>query len=385
MVSWKKTTIGECANIVSGGTPSTVVSEFWGGDILWCTPTDITKAKNKFLSRTERTITERGLHKSAAVLLPIGTILLCSRATIGEACITTKPISTNQGFKNLVCYNHVSNEFLYYLIQTKIGAMFELAIGSTFLEISKSALASIEIRLPDLNKQRKIATILSSTDELIDMLEKLIKKKSSIKEGTVRDLLMCKYRAPGFTEKWKIKKLGELCNPQKGETITSIEIKEGNTPVVAGGRDIAYYHNKANRKPKIITISASGANAGYVNFWTCEIFASDCTTIEDSDEYDVKFVYYTLLNSQKKVYALQTGGAQPHVQPPQLKELEFGFPESITEQTTIAEIISDMDAEIDALTAKLNKLRNIKEGMMSELLTGRIRLNGDGAEDDKDQ
>ena len=100
---WEKRTVGECTEIISGGTPSTTVPAYWDGGILWCTPTDITKAKRKYLSVTERTISDKGLKDSSAVLLPAGTILLCSRATIGEMCIAAKPISTNQGFKNLIC------------------------------------------------------------------------------------------------------------------------------------------------------------------------------------------------------------------------------------------------------------------------------------------
>jgi type I restriction enzyme S subunit len=252
--------------------------------------------------------------------------------------------------------------------------MLELAIGSTFLEISKSALESIKIQLPNPAEQQAITTTLSDTDEFIALLEKLIVKKRAIKRGAMQELLFSVCRLPEFKGKWEVKKIGKLCNVQKGETITGTERKEGRVPVVAGGIGIAYYHNRANRNANTISISASGANAGFVNFWNCEIFASDCTTIEESDRYDVRFVYQTLLNSQNKIYALQTGGAQPHVQPPQLRELEFSFPTSIAEQVAIAEMLSDMDAEIDALTAKLNKLRNIKRGMMSELLTGRIRL-----------
>jgi type I restriction enzyme S subunit len=374
MVMWEKKTIGECAEIISGGTPSTAVPMYWDGGIPWCTPTDITKAKSKYLSATERTISDKGLKDSAAVLLPVGTILLCSRATIGEICIATKPISTNQGFKNLICVSDVDNNFMYYLLQTKVGVMLELAIGSTFLEISKKALASIEIQLPHLPEQRRIAEVLSDTDALLAALEKLITKKHGIKQGVMQELLTGKRRLPEFEGKWETTTLGEFCpNLRKGQIITGSARVEGNIPVVAGGKTVAYYHNAYNRDENTITISASGASAGFVAFWEHRIFASDCSTIESCDNYDVRFVYYYLLSRQADIYAMQTGGAQPHVQPTDLAPMMIKVPEK-AEQTAIAEILSDMDAEIDTLTAKLNKLRNIKQGMMSELLTGRIRL-----------
>jgi len=191
---WVEMTIGECAEIVSGGTPSTAVPHYWDGDVLWCTPTDITKTKSKYLSNTERTITVKGLQESAAVLLPVGTILLCSRATIGEMCIAANPISTNQGFKNLVCKDHINNEFLYYLLQTKVSTMLELAIGSTFLEISKKALASIEIQLPNLPEQSAIAEILSDMDAEIAALMAKLNKVRNIKQGMMQELLTGRIR-----------------------------------------------------------------------------------------------------------------------------------------------------------------------------------------------
>src|SRR5690606_16427548 len=108
--------IKELANIIGGGTPTTTVSEYWNGSIIWVSPTDITGQKNKYLTSSERKITEKGLANSAAVLLPKGTLLLCTRATIGELAITAQPTATNQGFKNLVCFEGTDNEWLYYAV-----------------------------------------------------------------------------------------------------------------------------------------------------------------------------------------------------------------------------------------------------------------------------
>lgn len=191
---WKEKPIGECANISSGGTPSTAIASFWNGGIFWCTPTDITKSKNKYLSTTEKTISEEGLKRTSTILLPIGTILLCSRATIGEMSIVAKPMSTNQGFKNLVCCKWIDNEFLYYLLQTKVSSMLELAIGSTFLEISKKALESIRLQIPSLSEQSAIAAVLSDMDSEIDGLLAKLNKAKQIKQGMMNELLTGRIR-----------------------------------------------------------------------------------------------------------------------------------------------------------------------------------------------
>ena len=174
---WKNVAISSIAEILSGGTPSTANIEYWNGSIKWCTPSDITKQKSKYLYGTEKTISEKGLKESSATLLPEKTILLCSRATIGEMSIATSPITTNQGFKNLVCKDCVHNEFLYYALFPLRPKMIELAIGTTFLEISKTALGSIRIDIPEsYEEQFAIAEALSDIDNLISSLQKLIEK-----------------------------------------------------------------------------------------------------------------------------------------------------------------------------------------------------------------
>ena len=191
---WEVTTLGETADIKNGGTPDTRVAAYWNGSIPWCTPTDITKTTGKYLTTTERSITIAGMDSCAASLLPAGALLLCSRATIGEIRIASFPVCTNQGFKSLVCKEGISNQFLYYLIGTLTSKIAELAIGSTFLEIGKHALASIVVRLPKYEEQCAIATVLSDMDAEIDALERRRDKARALKEGMMQQLLTGRMR-----------------------------------------------------------------------------------------------------------------------------------------------------------------------------------------------
>ena len=186
---WGKTEIGEIARIVSGGTPDTQNASYWNGGVPWCVPTDITNNSGKYLQGTARTITELGLSNSGASLLPAGALLLCSRATVGEVSIALTPICTNQGFKSLVCHDGTLNEFVYYLILTLRRRLIERSSGSTFLEISKNAIGSIEVRLPALEEQREIASVLSDMDLEIKALEERRDKVRALKEGMMQQLL----------------------------------------------------------------------------------------------------------------------------------------------------------------------------------------------------
>ena len=138
--------------------------------IPWCTPTDITRTSGKYLIKTSRSITADGLASCSASLLPAGALLLCSRATIGEVRIAASSVCTNQGFKSLVCKDGVHNEFLYYLLLTLKSRIVERATGSTFLEIGRRDLASIEIEVPAYDEQRVIAEVLSDMDAEISAL-----------------------------------------------------------------------------------------------------------------------------------------------------------------------------------------------------------------------
>ncbi len=177
----------------------------------------------------------------------------------------------------------------------------------------------------------------------------------------------------GFGGEWDVKTLGEICEIKKGQLITDRSRIEGNIPVIAGGKVPAYFHNKANRNGKTITISASGASAGYVAYHTYPIFASDCSSIEESKKYTIEFIYFLLQSKQEKIYKMQTGGAQPHIHPSDLTPINVSMPKK-KEQVAIATILSDMDAEIESLEKKRDKYIMLKQGMMQQLLTGKIRL-----------
>lgn len=176
-------------------------------------------------------------------------------------------------------------------------------------------------------------------------------------------------------EDWEALPLGNLVEIKKGSLITSSTLSKGDIPVIAGGKQPAYYHNMANRFGSCVTISASGANAGFVNFFSEPIFASDCSTIEENKNISLRFIYYQLKLIQNRIYYLQTGGAQPHIHPSDIKPLIFPFPKK-QEQIAIAIALSETDELIQQLDKLMTKKKDIKKGAMQELLTGKKRLPG---------
>lgn len=194
--TWADCSLLELADIRSGGTPSTRRPEFWDGDIPWCTPTDITSlAGAKYIAVTERSISEKGQKASAAETLPVGTVVMTSRATIGECAIASVPITTNQGFKNFVPHSKTCGVFLYYLLGTQKSAFLALCSGSTFLEIGKRQLADFVVRCPlELEEQKAIAEVLSDIDAEITALESRLTKARAIKQAMAQALLTGRIR-----------------------------------------------------------------------------------------------------------------------------------------------------------------------------------------------
>ncbi len=177
---WNKYTINDLATVVGGGTPDTTVKSYWGGDIQWFTPSEI--GKNKYVDFSKRTITRDGLDNSSAKLLPLHTILLSSRATVGECSIASNECTTNQGFQSLIA-KQCNIDFLYYLIQTKKKDLIRNACGSTFLEISANEIRKIKVAVPVQNEQEQIAKLLSLIDERIATQNKIIEKLQSLIKG----------------------------------------------------------------------------------------------------------------------------------------------------------------------------------------------------------
>lgn len=275
--------------------------------------------------------------------------------------------------------------FYYYFRENFLKEVSKYTAKSSVDSVRRDMIAKMVVPIPKLEEQTAIAEALSNIDRLIFSLQKLIEKKKAIKQGAMQELLTGKKCLPGFSEEWTYRRVGELCSITKGQIITEKTAIHGNVPVIAGGKTPAFYHNVANRKSDVITISASGANAGYIAYHDYPIFASDCSTIENSGQYDVKFIYYALLYHQQELIGMQTGGAQPHIHP---KEIGVLMVPRINqeEQRVIANVLSDMDSEIEQLEKKLSKYQQIKQGMMQELLTGRIRLvDADGKEQPKTQ
>ena len=190
---WQEVKLGEIGTIFSGGTPSTQDATNWGGDILWLTPTEVTKSDRKYISATKRKITRKGL--SSTTLLPPKCLIVCTRATIGNCCINTVPMSMNQGFKAVHPRPNYLVLFLYYVFLLQEKNLIRLSCGNTFREISKNDFQNISMKMPPLPEQKAIASLLEKWDTAIEKSKALAEQYRIQKHGLMQKLLTGEWQA----------------------------------------------------------------------------------------------------------------------------------------------------------------------------------------------
>lgn len=392
---WGLTKLGMIANVIGGGTPSSFINSYWNGDINWFTPTEI--GKEKYSYQSIRKISKLGFENCSAKMLPVGTILLTTRAGIGDVSILMQEGCTNQGFQSFVVKNEIDNEYLYYVISTLKNVFLQNASGSTFLEISPNKIRAILVPLPPTKaEQTAIATALSNADALINSLEKLIAKKRNIKQGAMQKLLKPK-------KDWEIKKMESLTKvftKQTGfdytayikpsltqrrteETIPFIQNKDFNNKWINFNTDyfiprsVAFQFPKIllNEKSLLISISGSVGNIGVYDSKELAFIGGAVAILKfkESDLIDWVMFYLKSDAGQRKLMDNVKAGSHQNLILDDIRKIEIPFP-SKDEQSLISTILSDMDEEMNTLETKLEKYKKVKLGMMQNLLTGKIRL-----------
>lgn len=262
----------------------------------------------------------------------------------------------------------VDSKFLSLYINSKEDVIENMGKGATGqTELSAKDLSELNVFYPkSLQTQKRIADILSAYDDLIENNLKRIKLLEQAAQNIYKEWFV-NLRFPGHENThineetelpmgWEEKTLGEFTEIKKGKNITKSTIIDGNVPVVAGGLKPAYYHNTSNTINPVITVSASGANAGYVNIYLEDIWASDCSYIDSNLSDSVFFIHNLLLNQQELIYGMQRGAAQPHVYPKDLKRAEFVIPA----KGLIQKFEEQVSAQYDMKRVLLNQNQKLK-------------------------
>lgn len=209
---WEYKKLGEVCEVVSGSTPKTNVPEYWGEGHYWVTPAELNDTI-VYIDKTERQITDEALTKTKLRLLPVGTVLLSSRAPIGKVAITKTEMYCNQGFKNCICSDSIYNKYLFYFLRLKKEYLNSLGRGATFKEISKSIVESITIPLPPKSTQLTIVSELDKINELIRLKKEQLKDYDNLAQSIFYEM----FGDPVENDKgWEVKYLNDICDVRDG-------------------------------------------------------------------------------------------------------------------------------------------------------------------------
>ena len=381
MSEWKEVRLGDVGKIVGGATPSTRNPQNYGGVIPWITPKDLSINKERFIEFGERNISEQGLNSCSAKMLPKGSILFSSRAPIGYVAIAHTSLCTNQGFKSFVPDTEkMDSMFSYYLLKHNSENIANLGSGTTFMEVSGKVMSDFIVNIPDLLTQQEIAGILSSLDAKIETNNKLNEKLEEMAQAIFKswfvDFEPFKDKPFHETEIGYIPQifesgvLGDLCTFKRGKGLLSKDAIFGNVPVIAGGMKPACYHNIANTKAPVVTVSGSGANAGYTQIHNVDVWASDCSFIDSNCE-NLYYVYCFLSRRPKLLRHSQTGAAQPHVKPADIHRFQVVIPtkDVINE---FQQIVKPLFDRIGMNKKENDRLASLRDTLLPRLMSGEL-------------
>lgn len=419
--------LSDLVEVKNGSTPSTTRLDFYDGDIVWITPKDLSNNNSKFIYGSERKITKAGFDSCSTSLLPIGSVLLSSRAPIGLLAICAVETCTNQGFKNLVVKKEkIHNEYLYYWLKTKIKHIDSLGTGTTFKEVSKGVIENLVIEIPkDLKDQQKIASVLSTLDCKIELNNRInaeleamaktlydywfvqfdfpIEATRAAKMGAP-ELVGKPYKTSGgkmvwneelkreVPEGWEVKKIKEIALTGSGSTPLSskeeyyksgdipwINSGEVNVPFIVKAKKFITHlglHNSSTKllKRGTLLVAMYGATAGKISILDIEACTNQaiCSVNVNNDLYR-NYLKFVLDDLYGYLINLSTGSARDNLSQDKIKELDVLIP-NVTSISEFEKLVGPIYAKILTNYRENQSLADLRDWLLPMLMNGQVKV-----------
>jgi len=385
---WDLRHLGTLGTWLSGGTPSMAEPNYWGGEIPWVSPKDMKRSR---LWDAIDHVTAKALGNGTrlapahALLLVVRGMILAHTFPVARAEL---PVAFNQDIKALVPRDDVDSEYLLWWLTAHESLLLGITTESTHgtKRMPTDALHAVVLAVPQFAEQRAIADALSDVDALLGALDRLIAKKRDLKQAAMQQLLTGQTRLPGFSGEWEVKRLGQICEIAIGRTPPRVSAafwgegyawlsiadlkgkvvsasKEQITPLAAASMQIV---------PQGTLLMSFKLSIGRLCFAGRDLFTNEAICSITRLQSDPNFLYYQLARVDFSIYGKQAVKGFT-LNKESLKRVEVSLP-TPAEQSAIAAVLSDMDAELEALEQRRAKTAALKQGMMQELLTGRTRL-----------
>lgn len=387
MSEWKKVTLDKMGVVSRGKSKHRPRNDarLFGGKYPFIQTGDI-GAAGLYVQNYSQTYNEEGLAQSK--LWDKDTLCITIAANIADTALLAFPACFPDSVMGFVPYKNVSNvKFVKYCFDILKKDCQQISQGTAQDNLSWKKLSTILFPCPPIEVQNRIVEVLSRYDTLIENYQKQIKLLEEAAQRLYKEWFV-ELRFPGhentkmvdgLPEGWERKKLGEVAEFKRGKTITKKEAIEGNVPVVAGGLEPAYYCDKSNTTNRVITISGSGANAGFTRMYFEKVWASDCSFADTSTTDYLHFVFCFLRENKTVIDNMQKGAAQPHVYAKDINALEVLSPTNdilnLFEQkaSKIFVVIASKQTQIRLLTEARDRL--LPRLMGGEMINESINQN----------
>jgi len=377
-MNWKKEKLGNICTVVGGGTPSTREKKYWSEDFFWVSPKDLGMLSKMTISETLRKISKDGLKNSSAKLLPVGSVILSSRAPIGYAAINTVEMATNQGCRSFICGGDIYNEYLYYFFIANTDYLNSIGSGTTFREVSGSRLKDVDIPLPPFIEQQRIVKILDEVFENIEKAKELAEKNIENFKELFRSYLNIFFSNPCIEFGYKY--LNEISDnlDSKRIPVTKNMRNRGNYPYY-GASGIVDYVEGYIFDEELLLISEDGANllartypiAFSVNGKTW--VNNHAHVLKFENKVTQKFVEFYLNSIKLDPYV--SGMAQPKLNQRMLNSIKIPLP-TLGEQESIVKKFQFLSLETKKLEQiykeKLADLEELKKSVLKKAFSGEL-------------
>ena len=380
-MKWEYKTLDQLGTVSRGKSKHRPRNDpkLFGGKYPFIQTADVKNA-DYYITKYSDTYNESGVAQSK--LWDKGTLCITIAANIADTGVLAFPACFPDSIMGFVPFEGVANtRFIKYCFDRLQRDCKQISQGTAQDNLSWEKLSTIKFCIPEYKEQCRIADILSAYDDLIENNQKQIKLLEEAAQRLYKEWFV-DLRFPGHEnteivdgvpEGWHRGTVGQIAEFKRGRTITKAQVKGGNVPVVAGGLEPAYYHNVANTKAPVITISASGANAGFVRLYGVDVFASDCSFVDGLGTESLFFVYEFLKESKVSIDQLQKGSAQPHVYAKDINAMKITIPEKeyLERFDRYAKVYFNKIKTLQGQNERLKTARNL---LLAKLMSGEVEV-----------
>ena len=368
----KKITLSECIEIIGGGTPKTSKKEYWGGEIPWLSVVDFNN-DNRYVSKTEKTITQEGLNNCSSRLLGENDIILSARGTVGALAQLSKPMAFNQSCYGIRANELAINDYIYYLLKHSVSILKKNSYGSVFDTITRETFSRIEVLLPDLKTQKRISEVLGSLDNKIELNEKINQNLEAQAQAIFKSWFVDFEPFGGkMPADWKTYKLGEFLPVITGKKNANVSSSKGKYPFFSCAQDTAWADEFSFDANAILVAGNGDFSVKFYN-GKFEAYQRTYVLIPHNPTF-TNWLYYVVKYNLERITSGARGSVIKFITKGNLEDFSFFAPRNLDKLTPI-DFFNSTNNKIAENKLEILKLAQLRDTLLPKLMSGEIDVS----------